>query len=237
MIVSHKLPLAKNALLAALDREARERLVRSAELIHVRQGVTLYHAGDPIRHALFPQNGMFSLLSLTEEGEMLELAMVGNDGMVGVPVVLGTKITPYTIMAQISADAIRIRGEIVMDEFNRSVQFRRVVLSHVYVVLSQMSQSAVCNRFHSLEARLSRWLLTTRDRVKSNTFPLTQELISYMLGVPRTSVTATAGQLRRMNLIQYKRGRITIVNPQGLEDTACECYGIIKGYIERFLAA
>jgi CRP-like cAMP-binding protein len=228
---------AENRVLAALPRAEYERLVPHLEQVHLPQGKVLYEIGDFVRRAYFPTRGMISLLSITEDGLTTEVAMVGKEGMVGVPIILRVGITPYRIMVQIPADVISIKAEALKAEFNRSAHLQDLLLRYTHALLTQVSQSAVCNRFHTVEARLGRWLLVTRDRVGSDSFRLTQELISHMLGTPRTVVTVAANKLQDAGFIRYKRGSITILNSQGLEAVACECYGTVIKEISHFYAA
>jgi len=163
--------------------------------------------------------------------------MIGKEGMVGVPIILGISIVPYRITVQIPITAARIKAGALKDEFNRGGVLQNVLLKYTHTLVVQLSQSAVCNRFHTAEERLCRWLLLSRDRTRSNIINLTQETISQMLGTPRTGVTLTAGVLQKEGLIHYSRGKITIIDPRGLEAAACECYGIVKEEFEHFLAA
>jgi CRP-like cAMP-binding protein len=228
---------SQNRLLAALPRVEYERLIPHLEQVHLPQGKVLFEAGDLVRHAYFLIGGMASLLSATEDGDTVEIAMAGNEGMVGVPIILRVGITPYRSMIQITADAMKIKADALKTEFNRHGQLQDLLLKYTHALLAQVSQSAVCNRFHTVDARLGRWLLMTRDRVRSENFQLTQELISHMLGTPRTVVTVAANKMQDAGLIRYKRGKITILNPHGLEAASCECYGIVVKEISHFLAA
>jgi CRP-like cAMP-binding protein len=226
-----------NRLLALLPREEYQRLLQHMKRVHLSKGKVLYEAGDTVRHCYFPLSGMCSLLSTTEGGETVEVSMVGNEGMAGIPAVLEVNTTPYRVMAQIAADAMQIRAEDLRREFNRGGRLHSLLLRYTHALLCQVSQSAVCNRFHTVEKRLCRWLLVTRDRVHSDTVPLTQEFLSHMLGSPRTHVTATAATLQRENLIRYTRGRITITDLRRLEATSCECYRVVKAETDAFLNA
>ena len=226
-----------NQILAALSREGYERLLPYLEPIHLPKGKVLTEARDPVRYAYFPTGGMVSLLLVTENGETIEVAMVGNEGVVGIPVILKINKSPYRTMVQITTDALRVKGDVLKAEFMRGGEMQSSLLRYTHVLLMQISQSALCNRFHSIEQRLCRWLLIGRDRVKSDTFHLTQECISHMLGTPRTGVTMAAGRLQEVGLIRYRWGKITILDPQGLEGAACECYGIVRSEISQYLAA
>ena len=227
----------KNRLLAALPHEEYQRLQPHLELVHFSKCKTLYEIRDLIPHAYFLNSGMVSLLSVTQSGATVEIAMVGTEGMVGIPIILRIQRTPYRIMVQIPGDALRIKAHVIYAEFKRGGKLQDVLLSYTHTLLTQISQSALCNRFHPVEKRLCRWLLTTHDRVHGDTFHLTQEIISYMLGTPRTRVTMAAGVIQEAGLIRYKRGKITIIDRRGLEQVACECYGIVAESLEHFLAA
>lgn len=227
----------ENRILAALPRPEYERLLPHLERIHLPQGKVLWEAGDLVRRAYFVTRGMVSLLSMTEDGETTEVAMVGNEGMVGIPIILRVGISPYVCMVQITGDALSIKADALRAEFNRNTRLQDLLLRYTHAVLAQVSQAAVCNRFHTIEARLARWLLVTRDRVGSDSFQLTQELISHMLGTPRTVVTTAANKLQDAGLIRYKRGSITILDVPRLESAACECYGVVIKEISHFFAA
>lgn len=226
-----------NRLLSALLREDHARILPSLEQVELRPGKVLYEATDIVRHSYFPLSGMVSLLAITESGNTIEVAMVGNEGVVGLPAILGIYKTPYRVMTQIRGRAMKIRAEPLRTEFNRGGRLHEVLLRYTYTLLTQISQSAVCNHFHTAEQRLSRWLLVTRDRTHSDEFHLTQEFLSHMLGIPRTHVTMRAGVLQQRGLIRYSRGRIAIVDLPGLEAASCECFRTVKDEISGFLAA
>jgi len=228
---------ADNRLLAALPRVECERLIPHLELVHLPRGKILFDAGALIRHAYFPVKGVISLLGMTEDGETVEVAMVGNEGMLGIPIILRVGIALHRSMVQIPADALRIRSDVLKLEFNRNGKLQDLLLGFTHSLIAQISQSATCNRFHTVERRLGRWLLVIDDRVRNQTFYLTQDFISQMLGTPRTVVTVAANKLQDAGFIRYRRGKITVLNRPGLESTACECYGIVTKEISRFLAA
>lgn len=226
-----------NRLLAALPRPDYERLMPYLERVHLPRGRVLFEAGDLIHHAHFPMNGVISLLGMTENGETVEVAMVGTEGMLGIPIVLRVGITLYRSMVHIPADALRIRSDVLQMEFNQNGKLQDLLLRFTHSLLAQVSQSAICNRFHTVDARLGRWLLVIDDRVRTGTFYLTQEFISHMLGTPRTVVTVAANKLQDAGFIHYRRGKITILDRQGLESAACECYRVVTNEISRFVAA
>lgn len=207
------------------------------ERVHLPGGKVLFEPGDVIRHAHFPTDGVVSLLGMTEDGETVEVAMVGTEGMLGIPIILKVGITLHRSMVHIPADALRIRSDLLEIEFRRNSKLQDLLLRFTYSLLAQVSQSAICNRFHTVDARLGRWLLMLDDRVGKETFYLTQEFIAQMLGTPRTVVTVAANKLQDAGFIRYRRGKITILNRQGLESVACECYRVVTDEIGRFIAA
>lgn len=226
-----------NRLLAALSPSEHERFFSRLEMVHLTRSKILYSAGDIINYTYFPLTGIISLLSVTEDGRTMEVAMVGNEGAIGIPVILRALTTPYEITVQIPARALRIRAGLLREEFDRGGRLQDVLLRYTNGLLLQVSQSPVCNYFHTVEKRLCRWLLITRDCLQSDTFHLTQEMISQMLGAPRSGVTVAAGQLQKKGLIRYSRGKITILNQKGLGMAACECYRIVAAEISKDEAA
>lgn len=223
-----------NKILGALPQYEFARLVEYLERVHLEKGEFVYRADDAIRYAYFPVNGLLSLVSTTEDGDNIELAMVGNEGMVGLTVINKTRIISYDVTVPVATDAWRIKVEVLQEEFDRREGLHDLVLAYVNMLMTQISQSSICHRFHNLDQALSGWLLVVHDRVNSNTLNLTQELISNALGVPRTGVTVAAGSLQKAGLIRYSRGKIVILDPGKLEDKACECYRIIRDKIEQF---
>jgi CRP-like cAMP-binding protein len=228
----------ENKLLTALPSNEYERLLPHLEPVHLPKGKILYHAGDVAHHMYFINDGQISLLSITSEGETIEVAMVGNEGVIGVSTVLRCNVVPYEVMVQLPVkSALRVRAEVVKEEFNRGGKLQDLLLRYTQSLLTQITQSAVCNRFHTSDKRLARWLLIANDLVKSNTFHLTHEFIAHMLGTPRTGVTMAAGALQRDDLIRYSRGKITIRDREGLENASCECYEVIRGALDNILKA
>jgi len=227
----------ENRILASLPREEYARMLPALSLVHLPKGKILWNATDSIHTAYFPLSGMISLLSDTEGGSSVEVGMVGNEGLAGISAVLGFNTAPYRVMVQIPGNALRVRVETLNQAFGRGGRLQQLLLRYTHALLTQVSQSASCNRFHTAEERLCRWLLTSRDRAGSDTIPLTQEFLSQMLGVPRTSVTAIAGRVQRMGHIRYSRGTIHITDLAGLEKVSCECYRVISEEFERYLAA
>ena len=236
MLAVPKLVTTGNKILASLPQHELASLARHLESVHLEKGEVVYITGDRIRYAYFPIGGLFSLLSTTETGSTVEIAMVGNEGMVGLPVILKTGTTPYEVTVQIATEAFRIKAEALQEEFNKGGALQERVLRYLNVLIAQVSQITICNRFHTLELALSRWLLTAQDRVNSESLNLTQETISQALGVPRTGVTMAAGTLQRAGLIRYSRGKIVILDRPKLEANSCECYRIINDQIHHFLS-
>jgi CRP-like cAMP-binding protein len=235
MLAVPKLVTTGNKILAALPHDEFSSIARHLESVHLEKGEVVYIAGDRIRYAYFPAGGLFSLLSTTETGSTVEIAMVGNEGMVGLPVILKNGTTPYEVTVQIATDAFRIKAEVLEAEFQKGKTLQELVLRYLNLLLAQVSQLTLCNRFHTLELALSRWLLTAQDRVNSDSLNLTQEIISQALGVPRTGVTMAAGALQRAGLIRYSRGKIVILDRPKLQANSCECYRIIYDQINHFL--
>lgn len=226
-----------NRLLSALPKQVYERLRLSLEPVHLPRGRTLYHVGESIRHAYFLTSGMVSLIATAENGSAVAVAMAGNEGMIGIPTLLSINVAPYQLTVQMQADALRIRGDKLKEEFIHSAQLQKLLLRYMHWLLMQITQSALCNRFHTVEERLCRWLVLSHDRASSDTLYLTQEFLSQMLGTPRTNVTMIAGAIQRMGLISCSRGKIKILDRPGLESAACECYRIFNREIVQLDAA
>lgn len=219
---------AANTLLATLVRKDYERLQQRLELVALTFGDEIYRPGEAIRHVYFPTDSLVSLLTLVEGHLALEVGLVGYDGMLGIPLVLGVKDSPVRAMVQGSGTALRMTSARFMSEMRHNAPLRRTVSRYTYDLMVQITQTAACNRFHHVEARLARWLLMTRDRVRSNQFRLTQEMLGGMLGVLRVAVTNAAGMLHDRKLINFSRGRISILDAKALEAIACPCYQVVK---------
>lgn len=226
-----------NRLLAALPREEYERLSPNLELVRLTPGQILYGAGDVARYAYFPKGGVVSLLSTTGSGRTIEVGMIGSEGMTGIPIILRNTMAPYQAIVQLAGKALRIKGGPLMAEFNRGGRLQELLLRYTHTLFTQVVQSAACNRFHPVKKRLCRWLLVSHDRVQTNTLHLTQEFLSYMLGVPRTSVTHFATALQKEGVVKYGRGRIHILDRRRLENGSCECYRSLREGLRDFLAA
>jgi CRP-like cAMP-binding protein len=220
--------VVENKILLRLPADEYDSILPKLEVVDLRYGKVLYNPGDAIKHVFFPNGGMCSLLATTEDGSTVEVGMVGNEGVVGVPVILGANSMPYQVTVQVQGTALRMKGSLLREAFNQRGLFHDQILLYVYDLLAQISQSASCNRFHTVRQRLCRWLLTTCDRAKSNLFRLTQEVLSHMLGARRQGVNEAAGDIKQLGLISHDRGQITVLDREGLEAFSCECYRIIK---------
>jgi PAS domain S-box-containing protein len=230
-----RLPV-ENDLLAALSREDYERILPSLEPVTLTQGEVLYRPEDKVDYVYFPTSGLISLVSVTEGGSTIEVGMAGSNGMIGMSLFLGAELMPYLVIVQVPGSALRMGREMFEIESSRQASLHTMLLRHTHVLMTMLTQSAVCNRFHTLDERLCRWLLMIQDFVKASEFALTQEFISQMLGVRRPGVTVAARELQDDGLIQYSRGKITILSRKGLESKTCECYRIIRGEIDRLLS-
>ena len=222
-----------NSLLAALSGKNYRRLRSGLEAVELEFGDVLYEAGQTIRHVYFPGNSLVSLLTVVDQRMALEVGMVGREGMVGVPLALGAQVSPVRALVQGRGTAMRMESARFCREIRRSPQLQRGVHRYANELMAQVSLTAACNRFHVIAARLARWLLMTRDRVRSGEFRLTQEFLAHMLGVRRVGVTQAARSLQARQLIDYNRGSIRILDDKGLEAAACECYALVKSRDDR----
>jgi CRP-like cAMP-binding protein len=229
--------LLENRILAALPRQEQERLLPHLEQVRLETGQQLYESGEPIRYAYFPESALIALLSVTEDGATVEVGLVGNEGMLGIPILLQSETLPYRTIVQSPGSAQRMRAGFLQKEFNLCGPFHDRLLRYLHVLITQLAQAGVCNRFHTIEQRLCRWLLAAQDRIKSTELKFTQESLSQMLGTDRTSVTETASTLQKAGLIRYSRGHITILDREGLGAAACECHAIIKKEFDRLFRA
>jgi CRP-like cAMP-binding protein len=225
----------QNHLLAALPEEDYARLFPHLEFVPMPLGEALYEPGVEMRHVYFLTNAIVSLLYVMEDGSSAEIAVVGNEGIVGVSLFMGGESTSSRAVVQSAGHAYRLKGELLKNEFYRAGPMQRLLLRYTQALLTQMAQTAVCNRHHSLDQQLCRWLLLSLDRLHSNELVMTQELIANMLGVRREGVTEAAGNVQRAGLIEYNRGRITVIDRPGLEARACECYAVVKKEFDRLL--
>ena len=217
-----------NRLLAVLAPEERDRLLRGAKSEPVEAHQVLYTAGREISHVYFPVTGMISLVVKMTDADDVEAMTIGNEGVIGIAVILGVASSTMEALCQIPGRALKVPARAVVEEIRRTASVNRLLLRYAEAVMVQLAQHAACNRTHSIEQRCARWLLMTRDRVASDEFPLTQQFLAEMLGVRRATVTMIAGALHKAGLIDYSRGRIRIVDGQGLERVACECYDVVR---------
>ncbi|MGZ8181676.1 MAG: Crp/Fnr family transcriptional regulator [Methylobacter sp.] len=225
----------QNHLLAALPAEVFERIFPHLELILMPLGLVLYESGDQLQHAYFPATAIVSLHYVMENGSPAEIAGVGNEGVVGIALFMGGNTTPSLATVHTGGYGYRLKARLLMEEFNRGGEMMHLLLRYTQALMTQMSQTVVCNRHHSVEQQLCRWLLLTLDRLPSNELTMTQELMSITLGVRREGITVVAGSLQRAGIISYRRGHITVVDRSGLESLACECYQVVKKEFHRLL--
>jgi len=225
----------RNRILGALSDEELGRIVPHLHAVNFEKDEVIYLSEDPIEYVYLIESGLVSLLSTTETGSTIEVAMLGKEGVVGLPVILKNRIIPYDVTVRFRCEALKIKADIFQEEFDKGQVLHEFVLRYLNVLITQISQSSICNRFHTIEATLSRWLLTVQDQVNSNTLQLTQQVISQALGVPRTGVTVAAGALQSAAAIRYSRGKIVILDRGRLESRSCECYRIIRDELDHFL--
>lgn len=225
----------QNRLLAALPADVQTRLFVHLELVPLKLGVVLYESGDTLRHVYFPTDSIVSLLYVMENGASAEISVIGNEGLIGIALFMGGESTPSRAIVQSAGYAYRLRGQLLKDEFNRHGEFLVLMLRFTQALITQMAQTAVCNRHHSIDRQLCRWLLLSLDRLRGNDLVMTQDLIANMLGVSREGVTEAAGKLQRLGVINYSRGKITVLDRPGLEKLTCECYRVVKTESDRLL--
>jgi len=225
----------QNHLLSALPAEIFERLSPHLELIPMPLGEVLYESGGQLQHVYFPTTAIVSLHYVMENGASAEVAGVGNEGMLGISLFMGGNTTPSCATVQTGGYGYRLKGRLMMEEFDHAGPMMRLMLRYTQALMTQMSQTAVCNRHHTVEQQLCRWLLLTLDRLYSHELTMTQELIACMLGVRREGITEAAGNLQRADLISYRRGHITVLDRLGLESRSCECYNVVKKEFQRLL--
>ena len=226
----------QNHILNALPLAELESIIRHLELVQLPVGKMLYGPGEQLRYAFFPTSCIISLHHILESGRTSEVAGVGNEGMLGIALFMGGDSTPSSAVVQITGYAYRLECSVLKIEFKRNITFQRLLLRYTQVLLTQISLTAVCNRHHSLQQQLCRFLLTTLDRLETNEITMTQELVAGMLGVRREGITEAAGHLQRAGLISYRRGHITVTNRTGIEAHVCECYSVLKKEMLRLLA-
>ena len=221
-------PATANHLLAAVSAPAYRRMLAALEPVTLTYGQVLYEPAEKIRYVYFPTDCLVSLLTAIDRRQNLEVGMVGNEGMVGMPMALGIGVSAVRALVQGSGTAMRMTAASFRSEFNNNAPLQRALFRYTHLLMAQVSQTAACNRFHKAEARLARWLLMTGDRLHRDAFRLTHEFLAHMLGIRRVGVTRAAGDLERRKLIDYSRGNIRILNRKGLETAACTCYRIVR---------
>jgi CRP-like cAMP-binding protein len=226
----------RNHLLAALPAAEFERLAAHLEPMPMPLGQMLYEPGGQLQHAYFPVSAIVSLHYVMESGASASVAGVGNEGMVGVSLYMGGDTTPSSAVVQTAGDAYRLERRLLKQEFERSGPTQRLLLRYTQALMTQMSQTAVCNRHHSVEQQLCRWLLVTLDRLPSDKIVMTQEMVAGMLGVRRESITEATGRLQEAGVVHGRRGHLTVIERAGLETRVCECYGVVKSEFGRLLS-
>jgi CRP-like cAMP-binding protein len=225
--------LQQNRILARLSLEERNHLFPHLQLVALPLGKILYESGDLLRHVYFPVECIVSLLYVMENGASAEISVVGNDGLIGVSLFMGGETTPSRAIVQSAGHAYRLAGQRLKEEFHRNGGLQISLLRYTQALITQMSQTAVCNRHHTVDQQLCRWLLLSLDRLPDNRLTMTQELIANMLGVRREGVTEAAGKLQKLGVIQYTRGQITVLDRAQLEQLSCECYAVVKRETDR----
>lgn len=231
----HNLANITNKLLKALPKEEFLLIQPHLKSCSFRLGQIIYNEGDSINNIYFPQYGMISLLSMMQDGHTVEVAYTSEEGILGLPIILGRNEMPYQAMAQSKVECLYVEAEIIVNLFNELKVFHDLVLRYVFALMKQLSQTGVCNHFHSIESRLCRWLLIMRDNSKSDTMQLTQEFLSHMLGVQRTSIGFVAGTLQNAGIIRYRRGKLEILDIERLQECVCECYHIVEDEYNKYL--
>jgi CRP-like cAMP-binding protein len=226
----------RNDLLALLPTEAKERVFPMLREIELPLGKGIYAAGQEVEYVYFPVDCIISLLYVMLDGHSAEISVVGREGIVGIAVFMGGDSTPSRAIVQSAGTAYRLPAPKLKHEFNNDQAMRMLMLRYTQALITQMAQTAVCNRHHTIDQQLCRWLLLSLDRLPTNELTMTQELIANMLGVRREGVTEAAGKLQKLGVIEYQRGRITVLNRPKLEELACECYAVVKVETERLAA-
>jgi len=226
-------PATQNRLLAALPSREYERLAPYMQTVSFEQGQSLYEANDPIEYAYFSLTGVTSMIITTLDGATVEIGLVGREGFVGYQPLLGMKSAPNGAISQIPGHALRVSSKTLKEEFDRGGRLQAILHRNIQSQIVQMAQGAACNRLHEVNERLARWLLMMHDRVEADRLPLTHEFLSQMLGANRATVSLAAGTFQQAGLIRYARGTVTILDREGLEQIACECYAVLKEEFDR----
>src|SRR5580765_2250852 len=225
----------QNHLLAALSAGALERVLPHLRLVEMPLGKVLYEPGDLLSHVYFPTDCIVSLLYVLTDGSSAEISVVGNDGVIGIALFMGGETTPSRALVQSGGHAYELHGQLLKNEFHRDGPMQLLLLRYTQALITQMAQTAVCNRHHSVDQQLCRWLLLSLDRLSGNRLTMTQELIANMLGVRREGVTEAAGKLQKLGVIKYQRGQITVMDRPRLEQLCCECYAVVRKESDRLL--
>jgi CRP-like cAMP-binding protein len=225
----------RNHILASLPAPVLERIAPHLKLVPMELGKVLYESGDALRYVFFPTDCIVSLLYVLQDGSSAEISVVGNEGLIGIALFMGGETTPSRAIVQSAGEAYRLPGQMLKDEFHRDADTQLLLLRYTQALITQMAQTAVCNRHHSVDQQLCRWLLLSLDRLTTNQLTMTQELIANMLGVRREGVTEAAGKLQKLEIIHYNRGKITVVDRPKLEALCCECYAVVKKETDRLL--
>jgi CRP-like cAMP-binding protein len=225
----------RNRLLAALTPETKERLYLHLQRVEMPLGRVLYESGDTLRHVYFPTDSIVSLLYVLQDGASAEISLVGNDGLLGIALFMGGGTTQSRAVVQSAGYAYRLTAQRIQEEFHRNGETQQLLLRYTQALITQMAQTAVCNRHHTVDQQLCRWLLLSLDRLSSNRLTMTHELIANMLGVRREGVTDAAGKLQKHGVIRYTRGRIIVLDRPELERLCCECYAVVRKETDRLL--
>ncbi|BFM12019.1 Crp/Fnr family transcriptional regulator [Simiduia litorea] len=225
----------ENHLISALPNDVQERLLPNLELVHLPLGNVLYESGCTLKHAYFPVDCIISMLYVMEDGASAEISVVGNEGILGTALFMGGESTPSRAIVQSAGHAYRIPGAKFKEEFSRHSEMLMLLLRYTQALITQMAQTAVCNRHHTVDQQLCRWMLLSLDRLPTNNLVMTQDLIANMLGVRRESVTEAAGKLQKLGVISYQRGHINVLDRSRLEELSCECYAVVKKETDRLL--
>ncbi len=225
----------QNYLLGALPDDVKARLAPHLELVQLPLGKSLYEPGDELRYVFFPTNSIISLVYVMENGDSAEISIIGNDGILGTSIFLGGGSTPHRAIVQSEGSAYQLPAHVLREEFKLHSKLHELLLRYTLSLMTQMAQTAVCNRHHTVDQQLCRWLLLSLDRIPSNVLTMTQELIANMLGVRREGVSVAAGKLQKLGAIEYHRGKMVVLSRAKLEKLSCECYQVVKAECDRLL--
>ena len=234
-IINDSLPSPRNLLLQALPAEDYDLITSHTEIVELKQEERIYAPKEEIRFVYVPLTCLLSWITVTESGESIEVGFSGWESMAGIPIFLECNLAPYQVQVQVAGSALKMKAETFKQLCDRLPRLQRRLRQYTYLMLNQFAQSCACNRFHSVEQRLSRWLLTVLDRAPSRELPLTQEILAIMIGARRPAVSLVAGKLQSAGLIHSSRGKVTVVNRKGLENAACECYVVVKKVFDWFI--